>query len=83
MRYREDKRVTNAHGQIEAYTLWIGGPTLSSVTLDHDGKRIKVAVTGEADTFFSLPAQHRMHRKTVRGWLGHEDGKWQWHPSKT
>ncbi len=39
-------------------------------------------VTGEADTFFSIPAAVRVKGKNVRGFLTRDESGWQFHANK-
>lgn len=77
-RYRRDESRTNEHGQIEHFARWMGGPSLSAVegVVCDDGKTRTVEVTGDADTYFSIPARTHANGKTVSGFLHVEDGRW-------
>ena len=78
MKYRVDRIETNEHGQQIGYTDWIGGPTVAKVEAGcPDGRTRWAYVTGEPDTWFSLPAYVNHGRRKVRGWLGTTDGRWE------
>ncbi len=77
-RYRADKQTTQADGAIVWHTEWMGGPTLAKVEncllADLEGNmRRTVYITGEADTYFSIPAVCKLARKRIRGYLTSED----------
>lgn len=83
MKYRTDRIVRNEHGQLVGYVDWIGGPTLSRVSaVCPDGDTRWAHVTGEPDTFFSIPAYvNNGANGRVAGWIGHEDGHWRFYTS--
>jgi hypothetical protein len=74
------------NGSVGWSARWVGGPTLALVRncpIDSEGTPPRtVYVTGEPDTFFSLPAACKIRGKTVRGWIGREDDGWKFHPSR-
>ena len=84
MRYRTDRTETTDQGQKIGYADWMGGPTISKVWADcPDGLRRWAHVTGEALTWFSLPAYVNNGKAgRVVGWLGCDDGLYQFHPYK-
>jgi hypothetical protein len=60
------------------WTSWLGGQSLAKVEscrlIDLAGDmRRTVVVTGEADTYFSIPAECRIGGAHVRGWIGSDD----------
>ena len=67
----------DSNGAIACYAKWIGGPSLALIRNCPTpfGPRT-VYVQGEPDTFFSIPAACRVKGKTVKGWIGQEDGAW-------
>lgn len=81
LKFRVDREEENEHGQIVGYSQWIGGPSLARVkgACLPDGSTATAYITGEADTFFSIPARINQGKCSVKGWLGCEDGKWQFH----
>lgn len=86
-KYRADiKGEPDANGATPWYAKWVGGPSLAKIeACPIDGGLIPprtVYVRGEPDTFFSQPAACRYRNRTVRGWLGCEDGKWLFHPDR-
>lgn len=60
-------------GAIPYYTKWIGGPTLALIKncriTGIDLPPRTVYITGEPETFFSLPAACRHRGKTIRGYV--------------
>ena len=69
------------------YADWIGGPTLSNVkgaiiAGTNPPIRRAARITGEPDTFFSAPAQASINGRTVKGWIGCDDGVYIFHPYK-
>jgi len=86
-RYRADiSDAPDANGAVAHYARWMGGPTLAKVTACPVARTLMpprtVYVTGEADTFYSLPAACSWRGRTVKGWLGSDDGAWLFHPYK-
>ncbi len=73
-KYRADTSETQADGAIVWRSEWIGGPSLARINncrlenLIGDMRRT-VYITGEADTFFSIPAVMRLHGCRVRGYV--------------
>ena len=43
-------------------------------------RRCAARITGEPDTWFSIPAVATIAGKRTKGWLGCEDGVYQFHP---
>lgn len=79
-RNRCDKSKTQADGAIAWYAEWIGGPSLAKIencrleNLVGDMRRT-VTITGEADTYFSIPAVCSIAGKAVKGYVtGDDDG---------
>lgn len=86
-RYRADASdPPSPNGSVAWYANWVGGPTLSlirSCPVDEEGVAPRtVYVTGEPDTFFSMPAACKVRGKTVKGWIGREESGWKFHPRK-
>ncbi len=81
MRYRCDYSETNAAGQIIHYTKWMGGPSLAKVegAKCPDGKDRTAFITGDACTFFSIPAYVHNHSRRVKGYLTCDDGVYRFH----
>ena len=71
MRYRDDRSETTEHGQTLWFADWMGGPTLSKVESCHceDGKSRTAFISGEPDTWFSVPAYVHHKSKRVRGYI--------------
>jgi hypothetical protein len=84
-KYRFDKiGEPAANGAVPLYTEWMGGPSLAGIRncpCGDYGARTAY-VTGEADTWFSVPAAIQVKRKRITGWIGCEDGNWQFHPNQ-
>lgn len=79
-KYRADRSETQADGASVWYADWIGGPTLAKIencslaNLAGDMRRT-VYITGEPDTFFSIPAVCSLAGCRVRGYVtGDGDG---------
>jgi len=71
------------NGAVPWFTEWMGGPTLA---LFRDcptpfGPRT-VYVTGEADTYFSLPAACQFRGRAVRGWVGFDENGPEFYPDR-
>lgn len=86
-KYRADVSDPPAsNGSVAWYAKWIGGPTLALIRaclVDREGVPPRtVYVTGEPDTFFSMPAACKIRGKTVKGWIGRDDDGWKFHPSR-
>lgn len=80
MRYRCDKSVPQADGAVCWYAEWMGGPTLAKiencrlVNLAGDMRRT-VTITGDPDSYFSIPAECSIAGIKVRGYVtGGDDG---------
>lgn len=73
-RYRRDTSSQQPDGATLWFTEWLGGPTLAAIencrleNLAGDMRRT-VEITGEADTYFSIPARISIGGKTVRGYV--------------
>ena len=79
-KYRADTSKTQTDGAVAWSAQWMGGPSLARVNncrlanLAGDMRRT-VYVTGDADTWFSIPAVCKIAGATVRGYLtGDDDG---------
>jgi len=81
LKFRVDTEETNIHGQTVGLTVWMGGPSLARVkgAVCEDGQQRTAYVTGEPDTWFSIPARVNVGKRSVSGWLGCEDGLWRFH----
>ncbi len=79
-KYRADTSTTQADGAIVWYAQWMGGPTLSKIencrlaNMAGDIRRT-VYITGEADTYFSIPAACKLGGKRIRGYVTSDDGE--------
>lgn len=78
-KYRADELLESDNNGCRVWAArWMGGHTISK--LEHCptvfGPRT-VYVTGEADTWFSLPAACKYRGKTVRGYVTCSDGMWE------
>jgi hypothetical protein len=67
----------NSDGSVSWYAQWMGGPTLAKINkcLCADGNRRTVYITGEADSYFSIPAATRVNGKYVAGYLSSDDSE--------
>lgn len=81
MRYRRDYSERQLDGSHCWYARWMGGRTLAAVTNcdvrpggREMGLRYSVEVTGEPDTWFSIPAVTRIGGKRITGYLTYNDG---------
>lgn len=75
--YRKDYSEPNKDGSLNHYTRWIGGPSLAAVDNCRTklGFRANVSIKGEADTYFSIPAEFRFKGSRVNGYITYdEDG---------
>jgi hypothetical protein len=81
LKFRVDTEEVNEHGQTVGYTRWMGGPTLARIigAVCDDNQRRTAYITGEPDTFFSVPARVNVGKRSVSGWLGVDDGLWRFH----
>jgi hypothetical protein len=79
-KYRADYSKPQLDGSTCWHANWFGGPTLARINncrLDSmaGDMRRAVYITGEADTYYSIPATCRLHGCTVRGYItGDGDG---------
>lgn len=84
LKYRADTAERHKDGSVAHYARWMGGPTLAKIDncrLDNlaGDMRRTVYVTGEADTFFSIPAVCKLGGCRVRGYItgsGDDDGSY-------
>lgn len=79
-KYRADESTTQADGAIVWSTRWMGGPSLARINncrlanMVGDMRRT-VYITGEPDTWFSIPAVCKLAGCRVRGYVtGDNDG---------
>jgi hypothetical protein len=79
-KYRADVSEQQVDGAIVWRCEWIGGPSLARINncrLDNlaGDMRRTVYITGEANTYFSIPAVTKLAGKSVRGYVtGDDDG---------
>lgn len=73
-RYRRDTSLQQPDGATLWFAEWLGGPTLAAIAncrlenLAGDMRRT-VEITGEARTYFSIPARTSIGGKTVMGYV--------------
>jgi hypothetical protein len=81
LKFRVDTEETNEHGQTIGRTNWMGGPSLARVkgAVCKDGHRRTAYITGEPETYFSIPARVNSGKRSVKGWLSCDDGLWTFH----
>lgn len=80
-KYRADKSEAQADGATLWFANWMGGPTLAKIEncrLEnlHAGDttmRRTVYITGEADTYFSIPAVCKIAGCRVKGYVTGDD----------
>jgi hypothetical protein len=79
-KYRADRAELQKDGAKVWYTHWMGGPTLAKIencrleNLAGEPRRT-VYITGEPDTWFSIPAVTKYFGKRVVGYVtGDDDG---------
>lgn len=71
-KYRADFSELQSDGSVKWYANWIGGKTLSKISncqVSDSYRRLTVYVTGEAITWFALPACTSVRGKYVSGYL--------------
>lgn len=77
-KYRADTSEKQSDGATVWRTEWMGGPSLAKIENCrlanlHGEPRATVYVTGEADTFFSIPAVCRHLGARVKGYVTTDD----------
>lgn len=78
-KYRADTSETKSDGSKVWYAQWIGGPSLAKIencrlnNLVGEPRRT-VYITGEADTWFSVPAVTRYMGKRIKGYVTSDKG---------
>lgn len=78
-KYRADVSEPQSDGAVIWSAKWMGGPSLAKIencrlaNLQGDMRRT-VYITGEADTWFSIPAACKIQGCRVRGYVTSEDG---------
>jgi hypothetical protein len=77
-KYRADKSEKQSDGATLWRTEWIGGPTLARINdcrLDNmaGDMRRTVYITGEADTYFSIPAACKLAGVKITGYVTNDD----------
>lgn len=75
-KYRADTSKPQPDGSIRWSAEWMGGPTLAKIVncrIDGSEKRLTVYVTGEPDTYFSVPAATRVRGRYVAGYITGDD----------
>lgn len=73
------------NGSIPFFTEWLGGPTLSLIKNcpinAPDISTRTVYITGEANTYFSIPAAITFKRKTIKGFVTCDENGYLFHPN--
>lgn len=77
-KYRADISETQPDGAIVWRAQWMGGPSLAKINncrLENlaGDMRATVYITGEADTYFSIPAVCKIMGKRVKGYVTSDD----------
>lgn len=77
LKYRADTSKKREDGSIEWFAQWMGGPSLSKIencrTNLAGDPRVTAFVTGEADSWFSIPAVCSYRGCRVRGYITSDD----------
>ncbi len=78
-KYRADRSEAQNDGATVWYSEWMGGPSLAKIEnclLENlaGNMRGTVYITGDADTYFSIPAVCSLFGKRVRGYVTSNDG---------
>jgi len=86
-KYRADiQGETKLNGSIPFYASWMGGPSLALIRLCPidmpETSPRTVYITGEPDTYFSIPAAITVKRKTVKGFVMCDEQGYTFHPNK-
>jgi len=73
--YRKDTARLEPDKARTWFVNWIGGPTLSAIDNCRSqlGFRVNVRITGQPDTYFSIPAEIRFKGCKVRGYITTDD----------
>lgn len=77
-KYRADESTIQPDGAIVWHANWIGGPSLSRINncllanMAGDMRRT-VYITGEADSYFSIPAVCNLAGRRIRGYVTGDD----------
>jgi len=81
LKYRVDVEQENEHGQFIGSARWMGGPTVARIRNCRcdDNVNRTAYVTGEPDTFFTLPARVNIGKQSLKGYLTVKDGLWEFH----
>jgi hypothetical protein len=78
--YKADSYTLTEHGQLIGYSPF---PMASIVSIKNclcdDGVRRFARITGEPDSFFSIPARVKAKGKTVSGYATMDNGEWLFH----
>lgn len=77
LKYRADTSKQNSDGSVSYYAQWMGGPSLSKIencrTNLCGDPRVTAFVTGEANTWFSIPAVCSYKGCRVTGYITSDD----------
>jgi hypothetical protein len=77
LKYRADFSELNADGSKAFFSKWMGGPSLAKIencrTNLAGDPRVTAFVTGEADTYFSIPAVCSYRGCRVTGYITRDD----------
>lgn len=75
------------NGSIRCYTYWMPGKTTAAIAncpIDIAGEpRRMVYLTGEADTYFTVPAVCKLFSITVKGYITMDLQGYTFHPTKS
>ena len=84
MKYRCDISKVQADNSVCYFAQWLGGPTLAKIkncrlSLAGDMRRT-VTITGEPDTWFSVPAEIKLAGCRIKGYIGYDGNGPIFHP---
>jgi len=71
-KYRADKATKQSDGAVLWHAHWLGGPTLAKIQncrIHGTALRRAVYITGEPNTWFSIPAATRVKGQHVAGYV--------------
>jgi hypothetical protein len=83
LKYRADRSEREADGAVAWFALWMGGPSLSKIencrSMFSGDARVTAFITGEPDTYFSIPAVCSFRGCRVRGYVTRDDEGYVFH----
>jgi hypothetical protein len=73
------------NGSVPIYSHWLGGPSLSGIRncpTSFEATPRMVYITGEPDTYFSVPACCKFAGKRIKGWVGQDESGYVFHAQR-